>query len=270
MYLPAIEGHVPHDMLQTFHAFLDFCYSVCKDVITESDLVILQDVLSQFHQFREVFKTASIVRSFSLPRQHSLCHYNELIRLFGAPNGLCSSITESKHVKAVKMPYRHSSHHKALGQMLLINQQLDKLTAMRIDFQTCGLLIPRAGSLSSESDHINILGVLGKYATVIHSYCLLMTILVVQRNQVQRAMDQQQDAQLEHEDPLRPEETASRLEDPSDSEPLDGPHVEAFMVLAKTSHMLYCATSDYSLQSHVIQQNDIGRKQSRCLQSNLE
>ena len=261
---------MPCDMLRTFRAFLDFCYSVHKDVITESDLVILQDVLSQFHQFREVFKTAGIVHSFSLPHQHSLCHYNELIRLFGAPNGLCSSITESKHMKAVKMPYWRSSHHKALGQMLLINQQLDKLTAMWIDFQMCGLLIPWVGSLSSESDRINILGVLGKYATVIHSYCLLMTILVVQQNQVQCAMDQQQDAQLEHEDPLHPEETASWLEDPSDSKPLDGPHVEAFTVLAKTSRTLYCATSDYSLQSHIIQQNNIGRKQLRCLQSNSE
>lgn len=31
-----------------------------------------------------------------LPRQHSLVHYSALIRGFGAPNGLCSSITESR------------------------------------------------------------------------------------------------------------------------------------------------------------------------------
>ncbi|KAF8132929.1 hypothetical protein EV363DRAFT_1397839 [Boletus edulis] len=227
VYLPAIEGH-------SFRALLEFCYSVCKDVITESDLVILQDALSDFHQFHEVFKTAGVAHSFSLPRQHSLCHYNELIRLFGAPNGLCSSITESKHVKAVKMPYWHSSHHKALGQMLLINQRLDKLMAARLKFQMHGLFIPRAGSLSSESERINILGVLSKYATVICSYCLLMTTLVVQHNQVQRAVDQQQDARSEHEDFLPLEKTTSWLEDPSDSKPVDGPRVEAFTALAKT------------------------------------
>ena len=63
-----------------------------------------------------------------------------MIRAFGAPNGLCSSITESKHIKAVKKPYRRSSHYEALGQMLLINQRLDKLAAARVDFQKRGML----------------------------------------------------------------------------------------------------------------------------------
>ncbi|KAF9521566.1 hypothetical protein CPB83DRAFT_778511, partial [Crepidotus variabilis] len=37
-------------------------------------------------------------------RQHALSHYVLLIILFGASNGYCSSITESKHIKAVKEP----------------------------------------------------------------------------------------------------------------------------------------------------------------------
>lgn len=60
--------------------------------------------------------------------------------MFGAPNGLCSSITESKHIKAVKKPWRRSSKHKALGQMLLTNQRLDKIAAARVDFQLRGML----------------------------------------------------------------------------------------------------------------------------------
>jgi hypothetical protein len=64
------------------------------------------------------------------PRQHSLSHYCLLITEFGAPNGLCSSITESKHIKAVKEPWRRSHHHEALSQMLLTNQHLDKLAAI--------------------------------------------------------------------------------------------------------------------------------------------
>lgn len=77
---------------------------------------------------------------FSLPRQHSLNHYFLMIRLFGAPNGLCSSITESKHIKAVKEPWRRSSRYKALGQMLLTNQRLDKIAAARSDFEARGML----------------------------------------------------------------------------------------------------------------------------------
>ncbi|EGN91443.1 hypothetical protein SERLA73DRAFT_67393, partial [Serpula lacrymans var. lacrymans S7.3] len=55
-------------------------------------------------------------------RQHSLTHYPLLICQFGAPNSLCLSITEAKHIKAVKEPWRHSSHYEALGQMLTTNQ----------------------------------------------------------------------------------------------------------------------------------------------------
>ena len=41
VYLPAIEGYVPCAVLQTFHAFLEFCYTVQHDVITESSLAQL-------------------------------------------------------------------------------------------------------------------------------------------------------------------------------------------------------------------------------------
>ncbi|KAF8237101.1 hypothetical protein L208DRAFT_1113340, partial [Tricholoma matsutake] len=50
------------------------------------------------------------------------------------PNGLCSSIIKSKHIRAVKRPYRCSSHNKPLGQMLLTNQHIDKLAAAWADF----------------------------------------------------------------------------------------------------------------------------------------
>ena len=51
-----------------------------------------------------------------------------------------SSITESKHIKAVKKPYRQSGHYQALGHMLLINKHLHKLMASQVDFQRCGML----------------------------------------------------------------------------------------------------------------------------------
>lgn len=76
----------------------------------------------------------------SLPRQHALVHYPELIRLFGAPNGLCSSITESKHIRAVKEPWRRSNRNEALGQMLVTNQRIDQLAAARTDYKDRGML----------------------------------------------------------------------------------------------------------------------------------
>ncbi|KAJ7883643.1 hypothetical protein B0H14DRAFT_2273060, partial [Mycena olivaceomarginata] len=60
--------------------------------------------------------------------------------LFGAPGGLCSSITESRHITAVKKPWRRSSRYNALGQMLLTLQRLDKLAAARADFVDGGMV----------------------------------------------------------------------------------------------------------------------------------
>ncbi|KAG1869607.1 hypothetical protein F4604DRAFT_2019614 [Suillus subluteus] len=158
VYLAAIEGHVPQDVVCTFSAFLEFCYTVRREALTEDDLVKLQDALDRFHQYREIFKTTGVVSTFSLPCQHSLCHYILLIRLFSAPNGLCSSITESKHIKAVKEPWCQTSRFDALGQMLLTNQSFNKLAAARIDFEARGMLrgscqnIPADNNLESVAD----------------------------------------------------------------------------------------------------------------------
>ncbi len=67
-------------------------------------------------------------------------HYYDNIVAFGAPNGLCSLITESRHITAVKKPWRRSNRYNALSQMLLINQRLDKLQALHSDLVSWGLV----------------------------------------------------------------------------------------------------------------------------------
>ncbi|KAI9464276.1 hypothetical protein F5148DRAFT_982235, partial [Russula earlei] len=81
-----------------------------------------------FHHHCEIFQTSGICNNFNFPWKHSLNHYVKLIHTFGAPNSLCSSITESKHNKAVNEPWQHSNCFEVLSQ-LLTNQCLDKLVA---------------------------------------------------------------------------------------------------------------------------------------------
>ena len=108
-------------MVQAFRAILEFCYIVCQ-IVQDRSLATLSDALECFHKYQTIFTKCGVrVDGFALPRQHSLVHYVDLICAFGALNGLCSSITESKHIKAMKKPWHHSSHFKALGQMLLTN-----------------------------------------------------------------------------------------------------------------------------------------------------
>jgi hypothetical protein len=128
-------------MVQAVASLINFCYLVRRNVIDEDALSEINVTLSQFHEQREIFREVNVrPDGFSLPRQHSLSHYAYLITQFGAPNGLCSSITESKHIKAVKKPYRRSSRNKPLGQMLITNQRIDKIAAARVDFEARGML----------------------------------------------------------------------------------------------------------------------------------
>ena len=123
VYLPAIVGYVPDEIVKCLHTFLEACYITRRQDIDTKALDHLEDVLEQFKELQEVFRVPGVrPNSFALPRMHSMFHYRRQIEDFGAPGGLCSSITESRHVTAVNKPYRRSNKYEALRQMLLINQ----------------------------------------------------------------------------------------------------------------------------------------------------
>lgn len=153
VYLAAIAGHVPSGMVKAFSAFLDFCYIARRNSHTVDDLEELKTALDEFHFHRQVFIGTAGVNGdqISLPRQHSLVHYRRSIELFGSPNGLCSSITESKHKESVKDPWRRSSHFKALKQMLVTLSRLDKLTSAEQVFSRVGMM---DGTTSSYTEMI--------------------------------------------------------------------------------------------------------------------
>ncbi|KAF8487903.1 hypothetical protein F5888DRAFT_1796499 [Russula emetica] len=125
VYLSAIAGHVPAAVIKCLSAFLDFCYIVRCNAITPTDLDKLKDSLARFHHYRTFFVgTAGVKGEFiSLPHQHSLLHY-----------------IQSKHIKAVKEPWRRSSHYKALIQMLKTISRLEKLAAARRAFTQLGMM----------------------------------------------------------------------------------------------------------------------------------
>ena len=139
----AIQAFVPAKVVKTIAAFLDFCYIARRNIITEDSLKQLNVALHEFHESRQVFSGTARPggpSAFSLPRQHAMVHYLDHIKNFGSPNGLCSSITESKHITAVKRPWRRTNKHAALPQMLKVNERLDKIAAARADFAARGML----------------------------------------------------------------------------------------------------------------------------------
>ena len=123
-------------------AYLEFTYLIRHPVQTEETLARSEAALAEYHTYREFLRDTGVrpADGFSIPRQHSHTHASRHTWNFGALHGLCTSITENKHIKAVKEPWRRSNRYEALGQMLLTNQRLDKLAAARMDFKTRGML----------------------------------------------------------------------------------------------------------------------------------
>ena len=122
-------------MVQCLAAFLDFCYLTRRSSHDSFTLQAMHKLLERFHELRVIFAEVGIrPDGFALPRQHALVHYVRSIQLFGSPNGLCSSITESRHITAVKRPWRASSRHHPLGQIIRRNTRLSKLAAAQVEF----------------------------------------------------------------------------------------------------------------------------------------
>ena len=89
-------------MTQAIASFLDVCYIVRCANLDHAALQSFDTVLAKFYELREVFRTSGVCPTgFSLPRQHSISHYRHLIEEFGAPGGVCSSITESHVVVTI-------------------------------------------------------------------------------------------------------------------------------------------------------------------------
>ncbi|KAL4064147.1 hypothetical protein V8B97DRAFT_2026121 [Scleroderma yunnanense] len=183
VYLPAIEGHFPWEVVSTFHAFLEFCYTVQWNVLTAKDLDYLDEVLTCFHHHCKIFKTAGV--------------------LFGTLNGLCSLITELKHVKAIKKPYWCTSKYCALGQMLIINKWLDKLAVSCTDFKSWGML---------------------------EGTCLSAVVEMFTQEQLTEGNHQVD------EDNSQQEPSTSIDDGQGDCEDVDGPRIEAHIQLAQTQH----------------------------------
>ncbi|KAJ3792476.1 hypothetical protein GGU11DRAFT_819026 [Lentinula aff. detonsa] len=111
VYVAAIAGYVPEDMLRAVATFMDFCYLARRNSHTPDDLHNMELTLDRFHCARQSFIIVGV-------------------------REICSSITESKHIQAVKETWRRSSRFNALDQMLQSITRLDKLKMMHSRLKT--------------------------------------------------------------------------------------------------------------------------------------
>ncbi|TFK17359.1 hypothetical protein FA15DRAFT_683552 [Coprinopsis marcescibilis] len=145
VYIGSIKGYVPDEMVQCLSAFMNACYIFRRNAITTTALELASLELDKFHALRHVFIQTDTRTHVALPRQHALQHLRRSTKLFGSPNGLCSSMTEARHISAVKEPWRRSNRFNALPQMLRTIDRLEKFSALEHLLRKHGYL---AGSTS--------------------------------------------------------------------------------------------------------------------------
>lgn len=119
---------------------MNACYIARRNALSASALERFQEFVAKFHELRDVFISLGVRGTMALPRQHALSHYALSIQLFGSPNGLCSSITESKHIPVIKKTWRRSNRFKALAQIVLTLLRLDKMAALFRSFTSQGMM----------------------------------------------------------------------------------------------------------------------------------
>ena len=71
VYLPALKGYVPLDIIRTITAFIDVCYIARRNIINSQCIAQMQDALNRFYKYRQIFLTTGVRADFNLPRQHA-------------------------------------------------------------------------------------------------------------------------------------------------------------------------------------------------------
>jgi len=151
VYITAISGHIPDEMVQCLSAFMNCCYIAHYNTITTSHIALFQHHLADFHWLQLIFVTTGVRKDISLPWQHTLMHYPKAIEWFGSPNSTCTSQTKAKHKKAVKEPWCWSNHNKPLLQMVQTITCLDKLMALQQVFRGQGMLVGTISNYMAQS-----------------------------------------------------------------------------------------------------------------------
>ncbi|KIJ19114.1 hypothetical protein PAXINDRAFT_8465 [Paxillus involutus ATCC 200175] len=105
VYLLAIEGHVPDNIVRTLCVFLEFCYIIRRNVITDDTLVELNDALEQFHQYREVFRDLGLAAARADLEARGMLPSSRgpggLVQMHGNEQDLGASVDDDDHTGVV-------------------------------------------------------------------------------------------------------------------------------------------------------------------------
>ncbi|KAL0563974.1 hypothetical protein V5O48_018083 [Marasmius crinis-equi] len=116
--LACLVGSVmPTQAIRACRAILDFVYLAQYTSHDEDTLLRMQKALETWEENRHAFVKQGTREDFNIPKFHSLVHYTEMIRLFGATDNYNTEMFERLHIDFAKKGWRASNKRNEFPQM---------------------------------------------------------------------------------------------------------------------------------------------------------
>ncbi|KAG1894244.1 uncharacterized protein F5891DRAFT_1130999 [Suillus fuscotomentosus] len=115
--LGCLVGKVPRQVILAYRSLLDFIYLAQYPTHDDQTLSYLQDALDMFHKHKGVLIELGVRDHFNIPKIHSLTHYINSIRLFGAMDNYNTEAFERLHIDFAKDAWRATNKREECPQM---------------------------------------------------------------------------------------------------------------------------------------------------------
>lgn len=122
-----VEGTSAVQVVRAVRAILDFLYIAQFPVQSEETLDLLVSSLTAFHENKDIFEDLGIRDGFNIPKLHSLQHYAESIRNYGAMDNYNTEYTERLHIDLAKDAYKATNFKDEFTQMTLWLERKEKV-----------------------------------------------------------------------------------------------------------------------------------------------
>ena len=112
-----VGSNMPTTAIKACHAILDFIYLAQFTFHDDGTLERMQRSLEVWEGCRDAFLETGTREDFNIPKFHSLVHYIEMIRLFGATDNYNTEMFERLHIDFAKKGWRASNKRNEFPQM---------------------------------------------------------------------------------------------------------------------------------------------------------
>jgi hypothetical protein len=115
--LPVPNSQVSPQITAAVHALLDFLYLAHLPSHSQLTLAHMDELLTRFHNNKDIFVDLRICNHFNISKIHSLIHYTPSIQLFGTTDNYNTEQTECLHIDTTKLAFEATNCKDKLNQM---------------------------------------------------------------------------------------------------------------------------------------------------------